>query len=100
MPHVCRFRSDLDTLLDKVEAGEKFFLYTGRGPSSSALHMGHMVPFEFTAYLQVGAALRLSVCLVCVCPCVCGCVCCSVCVCVCACGVLCVCVCVPVYAFL
>ena len=26
-------------------------MYTGRGPSNS-LHIGHIVPFEFTAYLQ------------------------------------------------
>lgn len=43
---------DLSELLDRYEAGNKFFLYTGRGPSSSALHLGHLVPFIFTAYLQ------------------------------------------------
>jgi tryptophanyl-tRNA synthetase len=32
--------------------GEKVFLYTGRGPSSNAMHLGHLVPFMFTAYLQ------------------------------------------------
>jgi tryptophanyl-tRNA synthetase len=25
---------------------------TGRGPSSEALHMGHLIPFMFTKYLQ------------------------------------------------
>ena len=34
------------------EAGKPFFLYTGRGPSSEALHFGHLVPFIFTKYLQ------------------------------------------------
>lgn len=43
---------DLSQLLDRYEAGKKFFLYTGRGPSSSALHLGHLIPFIFTAYLQ------------------------------------------------
>lgn len=43
---------DLSTLLDRYEKGEKFYLYTGRGPSSGALHLGHLVPFIFTAYLQ------------------------------------------------
>lgn len=43
---------DLSQLLDRYEAGNKFFLYTGRGPSSSALHLGHLIPFIFTAYLQ------------------------------------------------
>ncbi|KAK4584949.1 hypothetical protein RGQ29_022570 [Quercus rubra] len=32
--------------------GEKFYLYTGRGPSSEALHLGHLIPFMFTQYLQ------------------------------------------------
>ncbi len=43
---------DLTELLNKYEAGEKFYLYTGRGPSSAALHMGHLVPFIMTKYLQ------------------------------------------------
>jgi tryptophanyl-tRNA synthetase len=42
----------LEQLLDHYEAGKPIFLYTGRGPSSEAMHLGHMVPFEFTAYLQ------------------------------------------------
>lgn len=29
-----------------------FYLYTGRGPSSESLHIGHLVPFIFTKYLQ------------------------------------------------
>ncbi|KAL9105067.1 MAG: hypothetical protein Q9163_000080 [Psora crenata] len=43
---------DLDTLLDKYEKGTPFFLYTGRGPSSDSMHVGHSIPFEFTKYLQ------------------------------------------------
>lgn len=43
---------DLEQLLNRYEAGHKFYLYTGRGPSSTALHLGHLVPFIFTAYLQ------------------------------------------------
>lgn len=42
----------LEQLLDHYEAGKLIFLYTGRGPSSEAMHLGHMIPFEFTAYLQ------------------------------------------------
>jgi len=34
------------------EGGKPFYLYTGRGPSSEALHLGHMIPFIFTKYLQ------------------------------------------------
>lgn len=43
---------DLDIVLKKYKAGKPFYLYTGRGPSSSALHLGHMVPFIFCKYLQ------------------------------------------------
>lgn len=28
------------------------FVYTGRGPSSDAMHIGHLAPFMFTKYLQ------------------------------------------------
>ncbi|KAI9100722.1 hypothetical protein K1719_024084 [Acacia pycnantha] len=43
---------DFNEILDAYERGEKFYLYTGRGPSSEALHLGHLVPFMFTKYLQ------------------------------------------------
>ncbi|KAM3322741.1 tryptophan-tRNA ligase, cytoplasmic [Capsicum chacoense] len=43
---------DLNDILDAYERGEKFYLYTGRGPSSEALHLGHLIPFMFTKYLQ------------------------------------------------
>lgn len=43
---------DLTHILNMYEAGEKFFLYTGRGPSSEALHLGHLIPFHFTKWLQ------------------------------------------------
>lgn len=39
---------DLSSILDKYEKGKPFFLYTGRGPSSDSMHMGHMIPFMFT----------------------------------------------------
>lgn len=42
---------DLDTILRKVESGEKIYLYTGRGPSGM-VHMGHLMPWMFTKYLQ------------------------------------------------
>lgn len=32
--------------------GGGFYLYTGRGPSSAAFHVGHLIPFIFTKYLQ------------------------------------------------
>eukprot|EP00249_Psilotum_nudum_P004864 c18349_g1_i1 orf=396-1631(-) len=43
---------DFDKILDAYEKGEKFYLYTGRGPSSQSLHLGHLVPFLFSKYLQ------------------------------------------------
>lgn len=43
---------DFNDILDSYEKGEKFYLYTGRGPSSEALHLGHLIPFMFTKYLQ------------------------------------------------
>ncbi|KAI5954641.1 WRS1 [Candida jiufengensis] len=43
---------DLHRILDLYEHGESFFLYTGRGPSSDSMHLGHMVPFIFTKWLQ------------------------------------------------
>jgi tryptophanyl-tRNA synthetase len=43
---------DLNLILDLYEAGTKFYLYTGRGPSSEALHLGHLIPFQMTKWLQ------------------------------------------------
>jgi tryptophanyl-tRNA synthetase len=43
---------DLGLCLDAYEAGKPFYLYTGRGPSSESMHLGHLIPFFFTKYLQ------------------------------------------------
>lgn len=43
---------DIEQMLDLYEAGKKFYLYTGRGPSSESLHLGHLIPFQFTKWLQ------------------------------------------------
>ncbi|KAG8872702.1 tryptophan--tRNA ligase [Tulasnella sp. 331] len=43
---------ELGKILDRYEAGKPFFLYTGRGPSSNSMHLGHMIPFMFTKWLQ------------------------------------------------
>lgn len=43
---------DLAKILKLYEEGKPFFLYTGRGPSSDSMHLGHMVPFIFTKWLQ------------------------------------------------
>ena len=42
---------DLNTILDRYEQGKPFFLYTGRGPSSDSMHLGHMIPFVFAKYV-------------------------------------------------
>jgi tryptophanyl-tRNA synthetase len=39
---------ELNLILDRYEKGQPFYLYTGRGPSSDSMHVGHTVPFEFT----------------------------------------------------
>ena len=43
---------ELNLILDRHEKGQPFFMYTGRGPSSDSMHVGHTVPFEFTKWLQ------------------------------------------------
>jgi tryptophanyl-tRNA synthetase len=43
---------ELETILDCYEQKKPFFLYTGRGPSSEAMHLGHLIPFIFTKWLQ------------------------------------------------
>lgn len=43
---------DLDVCLKAYEELKPFYLYTGRGPSAEALHLGHTIPFIFTQYLQ------------------------------------------------
>jgi tryptophanyl-tRNA synthetase len=42
---------DFDWILDRYESDESFFLYTGRGPSGHT-HLGHLVPWFFTEWLQ------------------------------------------------
>jgi tryptophanyl-tRNA synthetase len=42
---------DMEWILDRYDAGEKFYLYTGRGPSGHT-HLGHLMPWMFTKYLQ------------------------------------------------
>lgn len=42
----------LNNFLTAYSRGEPVFLYTGRGPSSDAMHLGHLVPFLFTKWLQ------------------------------------------------
>lgn len=41
-----------EAILECVEKNKKFFLYTGRGPSSHSMHLGHAVPFSLCKYIQ------------------------------------------------
>jgi len=43
---------DLDNICTCVEKGQPFYLYTGRGPSSGSMHLGHLIPFMMTKWLQ------------------------------------------------
>ncbi|KAK0211076.1 hypothetical protein DFS33DRAFT_1371339 [Desarmillaria ectypa] len=57
-PHVLLRRGlffphrDSGKLLDRYELGKPFFLYTGCSPGSGSVHLGRMVPFVFTKWLQ------------------------------------------------
>lgn len=39
---------DMNQVLEAYENKKPFYLYTGRGPSSEAMHVGHLIPFIFT----------------------------------------------------
>ncbi|OQR77350.1 tryptophan--tRNA ligase [Tropilaelaps mercedesae] len=43
---------EFNEILTRYEQKKPFYLYTGRGPSSDALHIGHLIPFIFTKWLQ------------------------------------------------
>jgi tryptophanyl-tRNA synthetase len=43
---------DLHNLLIAISNGTPMYLYTGRGPSSESMHLGHLIPFLFTKWLQ------------------------------------------------
>ncbi|XP_076645297.1 tryptophanyl-tRNA synthetase [Halictus rubicundus] len=43
---------DMHTILNLYEQEKPFYLYTGRGPSSDSMHLGHLVPFMFCKWLQ------------------------------------------------
>lgn len=49
---------DLDWILKEYEKGNHFIIYTGRGPSGHT-HIGHLVPWIFTKWLQDRVKTRL-----------------------------------------
>uniref|UniRef100_H3A1Z2 Tryptophan--tRNA ligase, cytoplasmic n=1 Tax=Latimeria chalumnae TaxID=7897 RepID=H3A1Z2_LATCH len=50
--YMALFFRDVHQILDAYENKKSFYLYTGRGPSSEAMHVGHLIPFIFTKWLQ------------------------------------------------
>jgi tryptophanyl-tRNA synthetase len=50
--HIFFSHRALDVFLTAYENGEPVFLYTGRGPTSDSMHIGHLIPFLFTKWLQ------------------------------------------------
>ena len=50
--HDVEMISSTATPVNKPTTPCPIYLYTGRGPSSAAMHLGHLVPFLFTAWLQ------------------------------------------------
>lgn len=51
-----------DEILNEAKKGNKFYLYTGRAPSGP-VHLGHLVPWIFTKWLQdkFGATLLFQI---------------------------------------
>lgn len=43
---------DMNQILNAYENKKPFYLYTGRGPSSEAMHVGHLIQFIFAKWLQ------------------------------------------------
>lgn len=43
---------DMHAILTQRKQGKLFYLYTGRGPSSESLHLGHLIPFILGKWLQ------------------------------------------------
>lgn len=43
---------DMNECIKAYKAKKPFYLYTGRGPSTDSMHMGHTVPMIFTQWLQ------------------------------------------------
>jgi tryptophanyl-tRNA synthetase len=53
---------DLGLVLDQYEKGNRFFLYSGRGPSGP-LHTSHLIPFDLCQWLQehLGVEMYLQI---------------------------------------
>ena len=56
--HLFFAHRDLDAVLNAHDKGHKVVLYTGRGPSGHT-HLGHLVPWIFTRWLQKAFKAKL-----------------------------------------
>ncbi|CAD25963.1 TRYPTOPHANYL tRNA SYNTHETASE [Encephalitozoon cuniculi GB-M1] len=52
---------DFNLLLDEIANNRPFYLYTGRGPSSKTMHIGHTIPFLLCKYMQDAFKIRLVI---------------------------------------
>ena len=52
---------DAESFLKCISEKAPFFLYTGRGPSSKSMHLGHSIPFILCKYLQEAFKVPLVV---------------------------------------
>ena len=43
---------DFNIMCDYLEAKKFVYLYTGRGPSTDSMHLGHLLPFILTKWMQ------------------------------------------------
>ena len=43
---------DFSVMLEFIEKKKPIYLYTGRGPSTDAMHLGHLLPFIMTKWMQ------------------------------------------------
>ncbi|PWU85650.1 putative tryptophanyl-tRNA synthetase [Trypanosoma cruzi] len=56
------FGTALDCVLVSFATGtHRAYLYTGRGPSARSMHIGHVIPFLLTRYLQDALGLPLVI---------------------------------------
>ena len=60
---VVRSHRDLPSFLEhyKVHGPESCYIYTGRGPSTEGMHLGHMLPFMVTRALQLTLGVRVRI---------------------------------------
>ena len=50
----------MHSILNLYENKKPFYLYTGRGPSSESMHLGHLIPFMITKLVHLLKKIPLS----------------------------------------